>query len=107
MATTQAINQVEPAATTVTVCYTCPNLKRATVRVLVANKGSTDITYRLSLAENGAADATSQYFVYDETLAANGSGRSPALVLSESDEIRAYASAATLVVTVNGIEQDL
>ena len=106
MATTQALNQVEPTASTVTVAYTCPSQKRATVRVLVANRGAADLQYRLSIAENGAADATSQYFVYDETLAANGSGRSPALVLEANDEIRAYTDTATLVVTVNGIEQD-
>lgn len=107
MATSQAINQVEPLATTVTVAYTCPSSKRATVRVLVVNTDSVLLKYRLSLAENGAVDATSQYFVYDETLAGNGSGRSPALVLAETDELRVYTDTATLVCTVNGIEQDV
>jgi hypothetical protein len=107
MATSQALNQVEPTASAVTVAYTCPASKRATVRVLVANRGGSSLNYRLSIAENGAADSTSQYFVYDETLAANGSGRSPALVLEATDEIRCYTDTATLVVTVNGIEQDV
>ncbi len=107
MATSQALNQVEPAATTVTDAYTCPGSKRATVRVLVANRGASSLKYRLSLAENGAADTTSQYFVYDETLDANGSGKSPALVLEATDKIRCYTDTATLIVTVNGIEQDV
>jgi hypothetical protein len=63
--------------------------------------------YRLSVAPLGAADATSQYFVYDETLGANGSGVSPPFVLAATDKIRAYTDTATLIVTVNGIEQDV
>jgi Fe-S cluster assembly iron-binding protein IscA len=107
MATTQALGQVEPAATTVTDIYTVPASKRSTVKVSVANRGATSLTYRLSLAPLGAADATAQYFVYDETLGANASGVSPALVMATTDVIRAYTDTATLVVTVNGIEQDV
>ena len=107
MATDQALGQSEPSAATVTDVYTVPASKRSTVRVSVANRGGSDLVYRLSLAPLGAADATVQYFVYDETLGANASGVSPALVMATTDIIRAYTDIATLVVTVNGIEQDV
>ena len=107
MATDQALGQVEPAAATVTDIYTVPASKRSTVRVSVANRGGANLIYRLSLAPLGAADATVQYFVYDETLDANASGISPPMVMATTDKIRAYTDTATLVVTVNGIEQDV
>lgn len=106
MATTQALAQAEPLAVTVTNVYTAPASKLCTLRVLVTNQGAADLVYRLSLAPLGAADDTSQYFVYDETLSANSSGRSPPLVLAETDVVRVYTDIATLSVTVNGIEQD-
>ena len=107
MATDQALGQSEPYAATDTDVYTVPASKRSTVRVSVANRGAVDVVYRLSLAPLGAADATVQYFVYDETLGANASGVSPALVMATTDIIRAYTDIATLVVSVNGIEQDV
>ena len=107
MATSQALGQVEPSATTVTDVYTVPASKRSTVKVTVTNRGAASLLYRLSVAPLGAADATVQYFVYDETLGANASGVSPALVLATTDKIRAYTDTATLIVAVNGIEQDV
>ena len=106
MATTQALSQSTPAATTVTDIYTVPASKLSTVRVLVTNRGATALAYRLSVAPLGASDANSHYFVYDETLAANASGSSPPLVLQATDVVRAYTDTATLTVTVIGIEQD-
>jgi len=106
MATTQALAQVEPAAATVTDVYTVPASKRSVVRISVANRGASSLKYRLSVAPLGAADATSQYFIYDETLGANSSGVSPEIVLAATDKVRAYTDTATLVVTANGIEQD-
>lgn len=106
MATDQALAQSEPAAVTVTDVYTVPGAKLATVRVLVTNKGAASLKYRLSIAPLGAADADSQYFVYDETLDPNGSGSSPPMVLEATDVVRAYTDIATLIVTVVGIQQD-
>lgn len=106
MATTQALSSSEPAATTVTDVYTAAASKLTTVRVLVTNKGGAALVYRLSIAPLGAADADSQYFVYDETLDANRSGSSPPLVLAPTDVIRAYTDIATLIVTVVGIAVD-
>jgi hypothetical protein len=106
MATTQALASSEPSAATVTDIYTGAALKLTTVRVLVANKGAAPLKYRLSIAPLGAADADSQYFVYDETLDANGSVSSPPLVLAPTDVVRAYTDIATLIVTVIGIQVD-
>ena len=106
MATTQALSSSEPNAVTVTDIYTGAGSKLTTVRVLVTNKGGADLKYRLSIAPLGAGDADSQYFVYDETLNANGSASSPPLVLAPTDVIRAYTDIATLIVTVIGIQVD-
>ncbi len=106
MATTPVLSQAEPLVSTVTDVYTVPASRRASVRVSVTNRGASSLLYRLSIAPLGAADATSQYFVYDESLGANSSGNSPEFALSATDVVRAYTDTATLVVTVNGIEQD-
>ena len=106
MATTQALSSSEPLAVTVTDVYTAAASKLTTVRVMVANKGAAALAYRLSVAPLGAADADSQYFVYDETLNANASGSSPPLVLAPTDVVRAYTDIATLIVTVIGLQVD-
>lgn len=69
---TAAINytyQSKPAATTLTDLYTVPAGRRANVKVWAANQDAAVAeVWRLAVAPLGAADATSQYLVYDEPL---------------------------------------
>lgn len=101
-----ALAQVVPAATTLTASYTVPALKRATVEVVICNRGVA-ATVRLSHAVNAAADANPQYLLYDFALAAAETKVTSQLALNAGDIIRVYASTATVAFNINGIEEDV
>lgn len=100
-----ALAQALPAAATLTAVYTCPAAKHSTVEVIICNRaGAANI--RLSLAPLGAADASTQYLMYDFALAANDAVTTARLTVSATDVIRAYSSTGSVAFTVNGIEED-
>lgn len=86
-------------ATTLTKIYDCPANKTGLVTIVVCNRGGAT-TYRLSIAPLGAADATSQYIVYDAALAANETKIWDELSIQSTDSIRAYAASANVTVNV-------
>ena len=100
-----ALAQVVPAATTLTASYTVPALKRATVEVVICNRGGA-ATVRLSHAVNGAADATAQYLLYDFVLPAGETKVTAQLSMNAADIIRVYSTTATVAFNINGIEED-
>jgi hypothetical protein len=95
MSLSTALAQSNPSATTLTDVYTCPAGKRAVLRVIATNQGASG-TYRVSMAINGAVDATEQYIAYDATLGAN-----------ESVSSVPVSSTANFSFTVTGIEQTI
>ena len=101
-----ALAQSAPAATTLTTIYTVPASRRATVEVVACNRSGVPVAIRLSLAQNGAADALSQYLLYDYVLSENAAQSSAPITMGDSDELRVYVSAADVSFTVNGIEED-
>lgn len=106
MATTRIAAQTILPATTVTDVHTVAASKLDTVRVHVTNKSGATATYRLFLAIAGAVHDDDQTFIWDETISYPGSGVSRPIVLAATDVLRAYADAAGLRITVNGISQD-
>lgn len=100
-----ALAQSLPAATTLTAVYTVPNLKQATVEVVICNRGGA-ATVRLSHAINGAADANAQYLLYDLALAAGETKSTEKITVDDNDIIRGYSSSGNVVFNVNGIEED-
>lgn len=108
MATARVIAQLSPAAATVTDAYVA-GAGLTNVRVLVSNTGAGELLYRIGVAPNGAADDATHWFINDEPLGAEGSesssGRTPPLLLHETDVIRVYTNLATLNVLVNGLVQ--
>jgi len=107
MATTYKIlGQSAPAATTEADLYTVPAATQSVIStIVVANRASTDATFRISVAPAGAATANSQYVAYD--LACGGNGINAftfGLSLGATDKIRVYASSANLTFSAFGTE---
>lgn len=107
MATTyKVLGQVAPAATTETDLYTVPaSTMTVASTISVANRSSTDATFRISISVNGAATATKDYMVYDITCGGNGYvAFTVGATMDSTDKIRVYASTADLSFTVFGSE---
>ena len=84
--------------------YRCPAAKQAVVQVNVCNRTAGAVAYRLSVAAEGEADATSQYLEYDTSQAANTSSVKRGILLGPTDVIRAYAASAAITVTAFVLE---
>lgn len=107
MATTYKIlGQSAPNATTEADLYTVPALTQTIISTLVvANRSSSDATFRVSIAPAGAATANSQYISYDLSCAGNGlNAFTFGLTLNATDKIRVYASSADLTFSAFGSE---
>ncbi len=107
MATTyKVLGQVAPSATTETTLYTCPAATETIVSTLVvANRASTDATFRVSISVDGAATATKDYIAYDLSCGGNGiNAFTFGLTCNASDVIRVYASSANLTFNLFGSE---
>lgn len=107
MATTYKIlGQSAPAATTESDLYTVPAATETIIStIVVANRSSSDATFRISISPNGAATANSQYIAYDLSCAGNGiNAFTFGLTLDATDKIRVYASSANLTFSAFGSE---
>lgn len=107
MATTyKVLGQSNPAATTLTTLYTVPSATETVVSTItVANISASAITYRIAIRPNGASIATSQYLVYDATLAANTTtAYTLGITLDATDVISVYASDTNAVFQAFGSE---
>jgi hypothetical protein len=100
-----ALAQSVPAATTLTDAYTVPAAKRATVEVVLCNRGGA-ATVRLSHAKAGAADAAAQYLLYDFVIPAGETKVTAQITLTATDVVRVYSTTANMAFNINGIEED-
>src|SRR5437867_8688679 len=95
----QLLAQSSPAATTLTTLYTVPGCAYTTVLTLIiCNRSAAATTFRISCAPKGAADAVAHYLYYDYAIAGNATVplTDLHLKLTETDQLRIYAGAATL-----------
>lgn len=100
-----ALAQSLPSANTLTAAYTVPAAKRATVEVVVCNRGSA-ASIRISHAIAGAADTGAQYLLYDYALDAGASVVTARFTVSATDIVRVRSDTGTVAFNVNGIEED-
>ena len=100
------LGQLAPNATTEGDLYTVPAATQTIIStIVVANRSSSDATFRISIANNGAATANSQYIAYDLTCGGNGiNAFTFGLTLDATDKIRVYASSANLTFSAFGSE---
>lgn len=104
--TRKVLGQVALGATTLTAIYTVPAATEAVVSTItVCNRGTTDATFRVSVAVAGAADDPKQYLYYDLPLIAKDSFvLTLGIALGAGDIVKAYASTANVTVNVFGVE---
>lgn len=96
MAVSPKFAQLAPGAAALTDMFTCPNGVGIVAHMLVANRSATPTSFRVSVAKDGAADATSQYCAYDKVVLGNAIERVEGITISPDDVIRVYATLATL-----------
>lgn len=92
--------QSAPAATSLTDLLTISAGYYVDAHVVAINRSGVSTTIRMSLAPNGVADATSQYFAYDLPLSGNNIYDSAEIIADESDVIRVYTNNATVTFSV-------
>jgi hypothetical protein len=107
MATTyKVLGQSAPAATTSADVYTVPSATETVVStIVVANRGTTAGSYRLSIRPDGATLANQHYIAYDVPLGANDSvALTLGITINAADVISVYASTANFSFNVFGSE---
>ena len=102
----KVLGQLDPAATTVTVLYTVPNMTQTTVSSIVAaNRTGSAITFRLSVHVAGASANDKQFIYYDKSVAANDSLTLViGITLDQTDVIKVYTSAVDMSFNMFGCE---
>lgn len=108
MATTtyKVLGQVAPSATTETDLYTVPAATQTIVSsIVVANRGTTVGTFRISVSADGAATSNKDYLIYDAQLNPNSTTSfTLGVTLDATDKIRVYASSANFSFNAFGSE---
>jgi hypothetical protein len=104
--TYKIIAQSNPSATTLTDIYTVGVGNQAVISsIIVTNRGTSSVKYRIALAVNGAANDPKQYIAYDESIGANEVFEfTIGATLGAGDVIRVYTATANLSFNVFGTE---
>ena len=102
----KTLGQSNPSATTETVVYTVPASTETVVSSLsVCNQASTAGSFRVGVSVGGGALAAADYVIYDLGIAANDTYvLTGGLTLAATDEVRVYASSASMSFNVFGSE---
>jgi hypothetical protein len=102
----KVLGQSAPAATTSADVYTVPSSTESIIStIVVANRGNTAGTYRISVRPNGATIANQHYIAYDVPLSANDSvALTLGITVDAADVITVYASSADFSFNVFGSE---
>lgn len=100
------IGQSAPSATTETDLYTVPAATETIIStIVITNRGTTDATFRISVASDGAATTNKDYLAYDFAIVGNGLvALTLGITMNASDKIRIYASNANLSFNAFGTE---
>lgn len=107
MATTyKVLGQSAPSATTATDIYTVPSATTAVLStIVVANRSTSDATYRIAVRPDGATLANQHYVAYDVTVGASDSTTiTLGITMDAADVLTVYASTADLSFNVFGSE---
>jgi len=102
----KVLDQVAAPATTATVLYTVPNLTSTTTSTLVVcNRSSATVTFRVSIRKAAAAENDKQYIFYDNPLNPHSTLAAViGMTLAEKDVVYVYASATGLSFNLFGVE---
>ena len=104
--TYRVLGQVSPSSTTETALYTVPSATTAIgSSIIIANRGTSVATFRVSIAVNGAATSNKDYIYYDLPIGANDTFIATiGITLGDTDVVRVYASNTNLSFSLYGSE---
>ena len=102
----KVLGQLDVSATTITTLYTVPDLTQTTVSSLViCNRSSSGITFRVSVHVAGAGADDKQFIFYYEALAATTTRTVViGMCLNQADVVKVYSSAADVSFNMFGVE---
>jgi glucose-6-phosphate dehydrogenase assembly protein OpcA len=100
------LGQAAPSATTNTTLYTVPSATEAVVSsIVIANRTSSQATYRIALRPAGATIENKNYIAYDVVVDASDSTTlTLGITLAATDVITVYASTENLSFNALGSE---
>jgi ApbE superfamily uncharacterized protein (UPF0280 family) len=103
MATTyKVLGQAAPSATTETDLYIAP-VSAVASSIIVCNRGTTQATFRVSIAVGGGATANKDYIYYDLLIAGNDTFIATiGVTLAANDKVKVYASSGNLSFSLYG-----
>jgi len=102
----KVLAQINPSATSASDAYTVPaNTETIISTIVVANVGTANATYRLSVRPNGAGQEDKHYLAYNATITGNDSiALTLGVTMDAADVLTVFASNASLSFNVFGAE---
>ena len=102
----KVLGQVSPPATAETPLYAVPSTFSAIgSSIIIANRGTSVASFRVSISVNGAATLPKDYIYYDLPIGANDTFIATiGITLGDTDEVRVYASNTNLSFSLYGSE---
>jgi len=102
----KVLGQSAPSATTDTDVYTVPSATEAVIStIVIANRDTSDATYRIAVRPDGATIANEHYVAYDITVGASDStALTLGVTMNAADVLTVQASTADLSFSVFGSE---
>lgn len=102
----KVLGQSDAAAGTLTTLYTVPSATSAAVSSLVVcNRNTSAVSFRVAVAVAGAADDVKQYLYFDTPLSASDTFVATiGLTLATTDVVRVYSAAGRVSFSLFGVE---
>lgn len=102
----KVLGQTAPSATTATTLYTVPAATQSVVStIVVANRGTSSQTFRISVRPDGAVQANQHYLAYDVSINANSFvALTLGITIDATDVITVYNSSGDLSYSAFGTE---
>ncbi len=99
--------QLKPAIATWEDLYTAPANVEETLRVIIANLGSSNTTFRVAVSKGGAPILDEHRITGgDEPILANVSGSTIGFVITSTDVIRVFSGNGDVAFTATGTTRD-
>jgi hypothetical protein len=104
--TYKVLGQSAPAAATLTTIYTTPSATSTIINsVVICNTGASSTTFRISVAQNAAADTLAQYVAREIIIAGNSTTElALGITMDAADVLRVYSTSGTLSFNAFGVE---
>lgn len=100
------LGQLDAAATTTETLYTVPNVRVTTTSTLVVcNRNTSSITFRVTVHVSGAGADDKQFIFYDAPLAAKSTLTAViGMTLNQDDVVKTYVSGTGVSFNLFGVE---